>query len=96
MSVTYKTDYDDLKDLYPELKPLNYDETEDTEILDRFTNSVKTGIWLLPGHTVSFTFSLEGTISSLKGGHASNEMTHQVVFNFSPMIYRPFTINYKY
>ena len=92
MSVSYKTDYDNLKDLYPEIRPTDYDESEDTEFLNREISHVKTGIWILPGHTVSFTFSLEGVIGSLKGGQASDNLSRQIICNFVPILYRPFVV----
>lgn len=54
------------------------------------------GLFLLPGHTVSFVFSLEGIIASLRAGKASSVMTHAVVFNFNPLAYAPVLVSYTY
>ena len=54
------------------------------------------GLFLLPGHTVTFTFSLEGIIASLKAGKASEVMTHAVIFNFIPLAYSPLKVSYTY
>lgn len=66
MSVSYKTSYHEQKKIYPELLPKYFDESESTEFLNRQTNEQRLGVYILPGQTVSLTFSLEGIISSLK------------------------------
>ena len=54
------------------------------------------GLFILPGHTVTFTLSLEGIIASLKAGKASEVMTHAVMFNFNPLAYAPLKVSYTY
>ena len=41
-------------------------------ILDRFTDKKRVGIFILPGRSIIFKFSLEGTMASLIGGRPSS------------------------
>ena len=82
LSMSYKLSYEEYKKLYPELKPRYFEETENSEFLNRFIDKQRMGLFILPGHTVTLTFSLEGVISSLKGIKASAVMTHAVEFSF--------------
>ena len=54
------------------------------------------GLFILPGHTVTFTFSLEGVIASLKAGRTSEIKYHEVLFYFTPGSYTPMIISYEY
>ena len=89
LAISYKVSYQEYKKIYPELKPRYFDESESTEFLNRFTKEQRMGLFILPGHTVTFTFSLEGIIASLKAGKASEVMTHAAIFNFTPLAYSP-------
>ena len=53
-------------------------------------------MYILPGHTVTLTFSLEGAMSSTHGGKASDKMTHSATMTFIPEIYKPLVVNYTY
>ena len=82
LSITYKTTYEEYKYLYPELRPRHFDESESTEIINRFNSYQRVGLFILPGHTVTLVLSLEGVIASLRAGRASDRMTHATIFSF--------------
>lgn len=96
MAVSFQTTYEDHQAIYSELNPRNFDANETSEFLNRYTNEAKLGVWILPGHTVMLKFSLEGAISSLKGGQASDIKEHEITCQFTPYLYRAFAVRYKY
>jgi len=96
LAITYKTSYEEYKSLYPELSPKYFDESESKEIINRYNSTQRVGLFILPGHTITLTLSLEGVIASLKAGKASERMTHAAVFSFVPLAYRAFGVSYTY
>ena len=53
-------------------------------------------MFILPGHTVKLTFTLEGAMSSTPGGNQSDKMTHSAALTFVPDIYKALVVNYTY
>ena len=96
LSISYKVSYEEYKHLYPELLPRWFDESESTEFLNRFVNEQRMGLYILPGHTVTFTLALEGIIASLSAGKASDVKNHSVILQFLPLAYEPIKVSYSF
>ena len=95
LSVSYATSYEESKKIYPELKPLYFDESQGTMFMGKQDNSVRLGVFILAGSTVSLKFSVEGTINSLNGGHASDVKKHELMVTLLPgSNWKPFKVTY--
>ena len=96
LSVDFKDSYDHLKELYPELKAKHFDTEYTRTVVDRFHGKQRLGLYILPGHTITLKFSLEGAMSSIPGGKASEKMKHSATVSFIPDGYKNLVVNYTY
>ena len=96
LSLEYHDSFEHLKDMYPELKAKYFDEDLSRTVVDRFHDQQRLGLYILPGHTITLKFSLEGAMSSVHGGKASEKMQHSVAFSFLPEAYTSLVVNYTY